>query len=137
MEIDIQTTSQNSFTVNNKEVYADQEGCIRFSTPLTELEKEAFLNHYRTHYLKLYKNTSTENRVAVELIRYYQQKDKLKEQEKDYNNPISFVNLMTFYNEKIKSLKKQLYELNPKRLQAIERQRANDITVNGAEQIQA
>ena len=74
----------------------------------------------------------SENQIAVELIRYYQQKQALKAQEKTYNNPRSFVNLMGFYNEKINSLRTQLNGLNKERLQEIDTQRSNDCTVKGA-----
>jgi hypothetical protein len=80
----------------------------------------------------------SENILAVELLRYYQQKETLKLQEKEYNNPKGFVNLMQFYTEKINSLRTQLDENYPKRLQEIDTRlseadtkRAINITVKG------
>lgn len=75
----------------------------------------------------------SENQIIVELIRYYQQKDALKKQEETYNNPISYVQLMNFYDENIVTYRKQLNEINPEKLTEIDTQRANDITVRGAE----
>lgn len=81
-------------------------------------------------------SVKSENRISVELIRYYQQKDALLTQKSEYedlNNITAYKNLLSFYSEKIETLKKQLYEINPEKLKKIEQQRANDCTVNGAE----
>lgn len=89
----------------------------------------------------------SENMLSVELLRYYQQKNALKLQEEEYNNPISFVRLMQFYNEKINSLRKQLHEKAPSKLQEIDAtlkeisikhsnvnaERANGIRVNSTQ----
>lgn len=75
--------------------------------------------------------TPSENRVALELIRYYQQKNALKANTKDAFNETSKEQTLAFYDFKINSLKKKLHEINPERLQAIEQQAKNDLSNNG------
>lgn len=135
MTIAIQTTSQNSFLVNNKEVYADQEGCIRETTPLTDLEKTTFLNHYKKHVLKMNRNTPSDKKLAVELISYYQRRENLLNEAKGTRTATNFNSTLQHYNDKIATLRKQLHEINPGKLQKIDTQRANDCTVNSAEVI--
>lgn len=80
----------------------------------------------------------SENQLAVELIRYYQQKEALTTQKEDYkklNNLFGFNNTMLHYNETIVKLRKLLNESNPKRLEEIDIKRANDCTVTGAVEI--
>lgn len=81
-------------------------------------------------------NAKTENQIAVELIKYYQQEQALREATEWDNNPEGKENTLNFYKGKIETLRKKLNEISPKRLQEIDTQRANDCTVNEAEVIQ-
>lgn len=79
----------------------------------------------------------SENSIAAELIRYYQQKEALQIGLKTEFTKAQRTETLVFYNWKIKSLRKQLNEINPARLQEIDTQRANDCTVTNAEHVQA
>jgi hypothetical protein len=75
------------------------------------------------------KNLS-ENQTAAQLIRYYQQKDKLKN-----NKDLDFTEngkatTLNFYDEKISELREIMQNQYPERLQEIDNKRANDFAVN-------
>ncbi|WP_233898328.1 hypothetical protein [Tenacibaculum piscium] len=70
----------------------------------------------------------SENRIAVELIKYYQQQEALKANKKEYTNT-SFAILNSKYTLEIMRLRILLDEKNPKRLQEIDTKSANEITV--------
>jgi hypothetical protein len=75
----------------------------------------------------------TENQLAVELIRYYQQKKALKLKKDSYNNTKQYLLLMRFYDEKIKEFRRQLQIRNPERLQEIDAKADNVPTTEEAE----
>jgi hypothetical protein len=78
--------------------------------------------------------TPSENKLTIELIRYYQQKEalvKIMEQ-----NPIeNSTNTITlnFYNEKINSLRGSLKKEFPERIAKIDKQRKDDCTTKKPE----
>jgi hypothetical protein len=78
--------------------------------------------------------TPSENKLTIELIRYYQQKDalvKIMEQ-----NPIeNSTNTITlnFYNEKINSLRSSLKKEFPERLTQIDIKRKDGGTIRASE----
>ncbi|ALU74322.1 hypothetical protein AUW17_05270 [Tenacibaculum dicentrarchi] len=69
-----------------------------------------------------------ENRIAVDLIRYYQQQEALIANKKEYTG-VAFALLNCKYTYEIERLRILLNEKNPKRLQEIDTKRANEITV--------
>jgi hypothetical protein len=80
----------------------------------------------------------SENQITVTLIKYYQQKKALQnllEEYKNLNNLKGYNNTLMFYNENITTLRKQLNEINPTKLQEIDAQRTNNRTVKGSENI--
>lgn len=80
----------------------------------------------------------SENQITVALIKYYQQKKALQnllEEYKNLNNLKGYNNTLMFYNENITTLRKQLNEINPTKLQEIDAQRTNNRTVKGSENI--
>ncbi|MCD8431012.1 hypothetical protein LNJ06_12620 [Tenacibaculum finnmarkense genomovar ulcerans] len=70
----------------------------------------------------------TENRIAVNLIRYYQQQEALEANKEKYTG-IALALLNSKYTYEITKLRILLNEKNPKRLQEIDSKRANEITV--------
>ncbi|SOS48418.1 hypothetical protein [Tenacibaculum dicentrarchi] len=70
----------------------------------------------------------TENRIAVELIRYYQQQEALTANKEEYTS-FALAILNSKYTYEIIRLRILLNEKNPKRLQEIDTKRANEITV--------
>lgn len=82
--------------------------------------------------------TISANKLATELIRYYQQKDALETQLPEYeklNNLKGYNTTMAFYNDKINSLKVQLHETDSERLSRIEEQREANKTVTEAKAV--
>jgi hypothetical protein len=85
----------------------------------------------------------SENILAVELLRYYQQERVLIRQKTSYqklSSLIAYNTTMQFYLHQIKSLRAQLHENYPNRLHEIDSKlaeidtkRANDFTVNEPE----
>ena len=61
----------------------------------------------------------SENQITTELIRYYQQKDALLHSIGLEFTENQRTDTLHFYNWKIKSLEKELYEINPKKHQEI------------------
>ena len=128
-------TNSNSFLVNHKEVFEDNAGCIIARQPLTTEEAVAVSKHQQEELTpKHSKMQKSENRITVEIIRYYQQLEALKPKKQEYinlKNAEGYTSLLRFYHEKIQTLRKQLDEINPDRLQEIDTQRANDCTIKG------
>jgi hypothetical protein len=76
-------------------------------------------------------NKIPEDQIADELTQYYSQKKALEN-----NLSLGFTengkeSTLTFYKEKINALRSKLNEINPKRLQEIDSERANDCTIKG------
>lgn len=135
--IQIKETNTNTFLVNNKEVYIDQEGCAIERQPLTLTEKQQF--HTFLEKVLVSKGIFKEkdlitNKLSVELIRYYQQREALEiEKQKGAISNSTYDTTVKFYDYKINSLRKQIDERDPEKLRKIDANRANDLTVNEAE----
>ncbi len=67
--------------------------------------------------------------LKKELVRYYQQKDFLKEHKQDWKEE-SYQITKTFYDEKINEYKNKIKKLHPEWLDEFLRQRANAHTIN-------
>lgn len=135
MKPQIQEKPNHQLNVNSKSAYIDMDGRVRMQDQFNEEEKQAVAKHQlKNNYSKFkYMRPRSENIVAAELIRYFQQKDALLSNKIDEINPKSKADTLEFYDYKINELKKQLHEINPERLAKIEQQRINDTTVVGAE----